>query len=57
MVNQLGLGPVLEPYEVDVLGECWVLATHLLEMTVRVADDEAHPAVVAHRPATHTKAV
>ena len=54
VVHQLRLGPVLEPDEVDVLGEGRVLATHLLEVGVRVADDEAHSAVAAHRPATHT---
>ena len=32
VVHQLRLGPVLEPDEVDVLGEGRVLATHLLEV-------------------------
>ena len=50
MFNQLCLGPVLEPDEVDVLGEGRILTTHVLEAAVCVAHDQTHAAVVTHRP-------
>jgi hypothetical protein len=52
VVDELCLGPVLEPDEVDVLGEGRVAPTQAVERRVRLTHDQAHTAVVAHRPET-----
>ena len=52
LLDELPLGPVREPEQVDALDERRVLATAALEARARVAADHADAEVLLHDPVT-----
>lgn len=50
MLNQLCLGPVWEPQEVDVLGEGREFSAPSLESLLAFVHDEAHSEIVPYSP-------